>query len=149
MQTHARIGYELVSRIAFLAGAAEIVLTHQERYDGTGYPQGLFGEEVPLEARIFAVADTLDAMTSDRPYRRALPLSTARQEMIRESGRQFDPKVVQAFLAISEPVWENIRLQVARTRVPPGAMAPARHAPFPTLLWSQKMSPAPVAGAGP
>ena len=148
MQTHARTGYELVSRIAFLAGAAEIVLTHQERYDGTGYPQGLFGEEVPLEARIFAVADTLDAMTSDRPYRRALPLSTARQEMIRESGRQFDPKVVQAFLAISDPVWENIRLQVARGRVPPGAMAPARRAPFPTLVWSQEKSPAPVAGAG-
>jgi putative nucleotidyltransferase with HDIG domain len=109
MECHARIGYELVARIAFLAGAAEIVLTHQERYDGTGYPQGLVGEEIPLGSRIFAVADTLDAMTSDRPYRRALPFSQAREEMERESGRQFDPQVVRAFLAIPEGVWEQIR----------------------------------------
>jgi response regulator RpfG family c-di-GMP phosphodiesterase len=108
MQTHARIGYDMVSRIAFLAGAAEIVLTHQERYDGTGYPQGLVGEEIPLGSRIFAVADTLDAMTSDRPYRRALPFSAAKAEIIRESGRQFDPEVVQAFLSIPENVWEKI-----------------------------------------
>ena len=67
-----RIGYDLVSRIAFLAAAAEIVRTHQEHYDGSGYPQGLVGEEIPLGGRIFAVADTLDAMTSDRPYRRLL-----------------------------------------------------------------------------
>ncbi len=113
MQTHARIGYDMVSRIAFLAGAAEIVLTHQERYDGTGYPQGLVGEEIPLGSRIFAVADTLDAMTSDRPYRRALPFSTAKAEIIRESGRQFDPKVVQAFLSIPENVWGRIPQDVA------------------------------------
>jgi putative nucleotidyltransferase with HDIG domain len=112
MQSHARIGYDLVSRIAFLAAAAEIVLTHQERFDGAGYPQGLAGEEIPLGARIFAVADTLDAMTSDRPYRRALPFSAARAEVIRESGRQFDPKVVEAFLALPTEVWENIRLEV-------------------------------------
>jgi putative nucleotidyltransferase with HDIG domain len=116
MQSHARIGYDLVSRIAFLAPAAEIVLTHQERYDGTGYPQGLAGEEIPLGARIFAIADTLDAMTSDRPYRRALPFSAAREEIIRESGRQFDPKGVEAFLSIPSEVWENIRLEVAGLR---------------------------------
>jgi putative nucleotidyltransferase with HDIG domain len=109
MESHARIGYELVARIAFLAGAAEIVLTHQERYDGTGYPQGLVGDEIPLGARIFAVADTLDAMTSDRPYRRALPFSQAREEIGRESGHQFDPRVVQAFLSVREGVWERIR----------------------------------------
>jgi len=109
MQKHARIGYDMVCRIAFLAGAAEIVLTHQERYDGTGYPQGLAGEEIPLGARIFAVADTLDAMTSDRPYRRALPFAAAKAEIIRESGRQFDPKVAEAFLSLPEQVWENIR----------------------------------------
>ncbi len=84
MQDHVRIGYDVVCRIAFLAGAAEIVLTHQERYDGTGYPQGLMGTEIPLGARIFAVADTLDAMTSDRPYRRALPFQAARDELVRE-----------------------------------------------------------------
>lgn len=114
MESHVRIGYELVSRIAFLAGAAEIVLTHQERYDGTGYPQGLMGEEIPLGARIFAVADTLDAMTSDRPYRKALPFSAAREEIIRESGRQFDPAVVEAFLAVPEQRWTEIRHQVTR-----------------------------------
>jgi len=109
MESHARIGYGLVARIAFLARAAEIVLTHQERYDGTGYPQGLSGDEIPLGSRIFAVADTLDAMTSDRPYRRALPFSQAREEIERESGRQFDPQVVRAFLSIPEDIWERIR----------------------------------------
>jgi HD-GYP domain-containing protein (c-di-GMP phosphodiesterase class II) len=113
METHVRIGYELVSPIAFLAASAEIVLTHHERYDGRGYPQGLVGDEIPLSARIFAVADTLDAMTSDRPYRRARPYSAAREEIIRESGRQFDPKVVNGFLAIPEEVLEAIRLDVA------------------------------------
>ncbi len=109
MESHVRIGYELVCRIAFLAAAAEIVLTHQERFDGTGYPQGLMGEEIPLGARIFAVADTLDAMTSDRPYRRALPYAAARAEILRESGRQFDPRMVQAFLSIPEERLDEIR----------------------------------------
>jgi response regulator RpfG family c-di-GMP phosphodiesterase len=116
MQTHVRIGYELVSRIAFLAGAAEIVLTHQERYDGTGYPQGLMGREIPLGSRIFSVADTLDAMTSDRPYRRALPFAAAREEITRESERQFDPEVVKVFLSIPEAVWDDIRHDVASSR---------------------------------
>jgi cyclic di-GMP phosphodiesterase len=116
MQTHARIGYDLVSRIAFLAPAAEIILTHQERYDGTGYPQGLTGEEIPIGARIFTVADTLDAMTSDRPYRRALPLSAAYEEIRREADRQFDPAVVEVFLGIPQETWERIRLEVAGLR---------------------------------
>lgn len=116
MKTHARVGYELVRRIAFLAPAAEIVLTHQERYDGSGYPQGLRAEEIPLGARIFAVADTLDAMTSDRPYRKALPFSAAREEITRESGRQFDPDVVRIFLSFPETTWEDIREQAADLR---------------------------------
>ncbi len=109
MQTHARIGYELVCRIAFLTPAAQIVLTHQERWDGTGYPQGLRGKEIPLGARIFSVADTLDAMTSDRPYRAALSFAEARQEIARQAGRQFDPDVVATFMAIPEEVWRKIR----------------------------------------
>lgn len=117
MQTHARVGYDLVSRIGFLAPAAEIVLTHQERYDGTGYPQGLVGIEIPLGSRIFAVADTLDAMTSDRPYRLAMPLSAARAEIAREAERQFDPEVVRVFLSLPEQVWEKIRLEVAGVRL--------------------------------
>ncbi len=109
MEAHVRIGYELVCRIPFLASAAEIILTHQERYDGTGYPQGLMGDEVPLGSRVFAVADTLDAVTSDRPYREARSYSEARDEILRGSGRQFDPTVVGVFLAIDPKVWEDIQ----------------------------------------
>ena len=74
-----------VSRISLLTPAAEILLTHHERYDGTGYPRGLKGDEIPLAARIFSIADTLDAMTSDRPYRNALPFTTAREEIMAQS----------------------------------------------------------------
>jgi response regulator RpfG family c-di-GMP phosphodiesterase len=119
MQTHVRIGYELMSRVRFLAPAAQIVLTHQESYDGTGYPQGLAGEKIPSGARIFAVADTLDAMMSDRPYRRGRPYEVARAEIERESGRQFDPRVVAAFLSIPEETWIRIRSEVARNRPEP------------------------------
>jgi putative nucleotidyltransferase with HDIG domain len=137
MQSHVRIGYNIVCRIAFLAGAAEIVLTHQERYDGTGYPQGLMGPEIPLGARVFAIADTLDAMTSDRPYRRALPFETARDEVVRESGRQFDAEVVQAFLKIPENLWEGIRAEVAGQRT-----ATLRSAVPTALAAKQPVSPA-------
>jgi len=113
METHPRIGCELVRRIPFLTQAAEIVLTHQERYDGSGYPQQLAGEAIPLGARIFAVADALDAMTSDRPYRKALPFDVAREEIARESGHQFDPAVVHSFLSLPQELWETIRLEAA------------------------------------
>jgi putative nucleotidyltransferase with HDIG domain len=109
METHVRIGYTLLSRVAFLASAAEIILAHHERFDGNGYPRQLAGREIPLGARIFAVADALDAMTSDRPYRAALPFAAAREEILRESGKQFDPRVVSTFLRIDENVWKNIR----------------------------------------
>jgi len=109
MQTHVRVGYELVSRIAFLSPAAQIVLTHHERWDGMGYPQGLRGIEIPIGSRLFAVADTLDAMTSDRPYRAALPFEAARSEVEREIGQQFDPDVASVFLQIPEAVWRKIR----------------------------------------
>jgi putative nucleotidyltransferase with HDIG domain len=105
MRRHCDIGYAVLERIPFLKEAAEIVLSHQECYDGSGYPRGLRGEQIPLGARIFAVADTLDAMISDRPYRKALPISAAREEIKRYSGRQFDPRVVEVFLAHSDSVW--------------------------------------------
>jgi response regulator RpfG family c-di-GMP phosphodiesterase len=114
MQTHVRIGYELMSRVAFLSSAAQIVLTHQECFDGTGYPQGLAGEEIPLGARIFAISDTMDAMMSDRPYRRGRPYAVARAEIAREAGKQFDPQVVEAFLSIPEEIWEKIRSEASR-----------------------------------
>ncbi len=105
MRTHCEIGYNMLIRIPFLRDAAEIVLAHQEFYDGTGYPRGLSGEAIPLGARIFAVADALDAMISDRPYRRALSLEHAREEIRRCAGTQFDPKVVEVFFAVPEPNW--------------------------------------------
>lgn len=117
MQTHVRIGYELMSRVAFLANAALVVLTHQECYDGTGYPQGLVGEEIPLGARVFSISDTLDAMMSDRPYRRGRPYAVARAEIERESGKQFDPRVVEIFLSIPEETWSQIRTEATRDRL--------------------------------
>ena len=111
MRRHARIGYDLVKSISFLAGAAEIVLTHHERFDGSGYPQKMKGDEIPFGARIFAVADTLDAMTSDRPYRAALPLQAAQEVIERGSGTLFDPLVAAAFLRVSGETWETIAKQ--------------------------------------
>jgi HD-GYP domain-containing protein (c-di-GMP phosphodiesterase class II) len=115
MWAHPYIGYEFVGRISFLAEAAEIVLTHHERFDGSGYPQRLMGDDIPLGARIFAVADTLDAMTSDRPYRRALPFSAAREEIRQQSGRQFEPRVVETFFSLPEHIWGEIRLEVGKS----------------------------------
>src|SRR5579885_1514225 len=109
MRKHCEIGYNMLIRIPFLRDAAEIVLAHQEFFDGTGYPRQLKGEQIPLGARIFTVADSLDAMISDRPYRKALPIQHARQEIKRCSGTQFDPKVVDVFLSIPEEHWIELR----------------------------------------
>jgi len=109
MRTHCQIGYDVLTKIPFLRDAAEIVLAHQEYYDGTGYPNGLRGEQIPLGARIFSIADALDAMISDRPYRRALPMVHAREEIRRCSGTQFDPKIVEVFLSIPEQNWLDLR----------------------------------------
>ena len=112
MREHCLRGYQMVSKIPFLADAAEIVYAHQERWDGTGYPRGLRGEEIPLGARIFSIADTLDAITSDRPYRGAQSYRAAREEIERWSGRQFDPAIVVVFLGMPDNIWETIRKQV-------------------------------------
>src|SRR6201997_5240069 len=109
MRKHCQIGYDMLIRIPFLRDAAEIVLAHQEFFDGTGYPRGLKGEQIPLGARIFSIADSMDAMISDRPYRRALPMSHAREEIQRCAGTQFDPKVVEVFLSIPEQHWAELR----------------------------------------
>jgi putative nucleotidyltransferase with HDIG domain len=108
MQQHVQIGFDLVKDIPFLADAAEILLMHHERYEGGGYPRGLKGEEILLGARIFAVADTLDAITSDRPYRRASSFQFARETIRHLSGSQFDPQVAEAFLSIPEQTWPAI-----------------------------------------
>src|SRR5450755_1568211 len=113
MRTHCDIGYNMLIRIPFLRDAAEIVLAHQEFFDGTGYPRGLKGEQIPLGARIFTIADSLDAMISDRPYRKAMPISAAREEIRRYSGRQFDPRVVEVFLSQSDSVWLELHHKVS------------------------------------
>jgi len=100
MRRHPQIGYSMIAHIPFLSKAAEIVLHHHESYDGRGYPNKLAGDGIPLGARIFAAADTLDAMTSNRPYRKALPYATALSEIQRCRGQQFDPRVVDALLSI-------------------------------------------------
>jgi putative nucleotidyltransferase with HDIG domain len=114
MKRHPRVGYEILKSIRFLSSAAEIVLAHQERWDGAGYPNGLAGTEIPLGARIFGVVDTLDAMTSDRPYRKALSFQDARREIFRCNGTQFDPQVAEAFLSIESETWESIHDMVNR-----------------------------------
>ncbi len=134
MQQHARVGYELVSRIEFLHEAAEIVHSHQERFDGDGYPRRLAGEAIPLGARIFAVADTFDAMTSNRPYRQALPLADALKEITSQSGRQFDPQVVGVLASIPPAVWEGIRKEVSGLG---GSVASKRAALETYVIWKK------------
>ncbi len=112
MREHCYRGYQILRRIPFLTEAAEIVYAHQEKFDGTGYPRGLKAEEIPLGARIFSIADTLDAMTSNRPYRAAQSLAAARDEIQRWSGRQFDPDVVQVFLSMPENIWADLRKNI-------------------------------------
>jgi HD-GYP domain-containing protein (c-di-GMP phosphodiesterase class II) len=98
MKRHPELGYRMLQGIDFLRDAAEIVYAHHERYDGSGYPRGLEDESIPLGARIFAVVDAYDAITSYRPYRKAQPHRKAVEEIVRNSGTQFDPEVVRAFL---------------------------------------------------
>jgi putative nucleotidyltransferase with HDIG domain len=112
MREHCARGYQMLRKIPFLQEAAEIVYAHQEHYDGSGYPRGLKGEEIPLGARIFAVADTLDAITSDRPYRKATSFAAARLEIKRCSGTQFDPQVVDVYLSLPDQLWEDLRAEI-------------------------------------
>lgn len=114
MKTHVRIGHNLVSHIGFLAPAAEIILTHHENYDGSGYPRGLKGKQIPQGSRIFNIADTLDAITSDRPYRPARSFDAAKEEIGREAGRQFDPEAVEAFFSIPQEVIHGTVLEERR-----------------------------------
>jgi HD-GYP domain-containing protein (c-di-GMP phosphodiesterase class II) len=100
VKTHPLLGDTIVEPVEFLQGPRPIILHHHERFDGKGYPDGLKGNDIPLSARILSVADAFEAMRSDRPYRKALSLESALEELMRNSGSQFDPGVVQAFLSI-------------------------------------------------
>jgi len=112
MKEHAYHGYQIVKKIPFLADVAEIVYSHQEWFNGEGYPRHLKGNEIPLGARIFSVADTFDAITSDRPYRPAQSFAAARTEIAKFAGRQFDPEIVKVFLEMPDKIWEDLRKEI-------------------------------------
>lgn len=113
MRKHPTAGDEMLKRVPFLHPASAIVRHHHERFDGTGYPDGLRGAEIPLGARLFTVVDTLDAMTSDRTYRKSPGIEAARAEIQRYSGRQFDPHIVELFLNVPSVTWAHLREQAA------------------------------------
>ena len=118
MRDHCTRGYHMLRKIPFLSEAAEIVFSHQEHYDGSGYPSGLHGNEIPIGSRIFAVADALDAITSDRPYRKAHSFDAAREEILRCSGTQFDPRIVEVFLKIPNELWHELRSEITGQNKP-------------------------------
>ena len=109
MRRHPEIGRRLIERIPFLRGAVPIVYSHHEKWDGSGYPNALKGDDIPLGARIFAVVDAFDAMTFDRPYSKAVPFEAAKAEIKRCAGTHFDPAVVAAFLQVPESLLDEIR----------------------------------------
>jgi len=119
MREHCYNGYQMLKKIPFLAEACEIVYSHQEHFDGSGYPRGLKGEEIPLGARIFSVADTLDAIISDRPYRAARSLAEARKEIQIWAGRQFDPAVVEVFRKMPDDIFEYVRSEINKNQNSP------------------------------
>jgi putative nucleotidyltransferase with HDIG domain len=139
MQQHVRIGHELVKGIPFLADTAEIIFTHHERCDGQGYPRGLTGDAIPMGARIFAVADTLDAITSDRPYRRASTFESARETIRSLSGQQFDPEVVRAFLGIPEGTWPAIARKQRESAGLPPVLAAGDPAPRQSIVGGREV----------
>ena len=109
IRAHPATGRSILEDIPFLQGAREIVYAHHERWDGAGYPLGLRGEEIPFGARVFPLADALDAMTTDRPYRRAMPMAIARDKLAEAAGTQFWPDAVEALRAISIEQLEELR----------------------------------------
>lgn len=125
MKRHPELGWALLQRVDYLRPASSIVLQHQEKWDGSGYPAGLRGANIVVGARIFHIVDTLDAITSNRPYRKARSIAEARQEIERCAGTQFDPDLVKAFLSVSEEDWERIRLDVETVAVLTADMADA------------------------
>ncbi len=127
MRTHPEKGHIILKAVPFMQEAAEIVLTHEERYDGRGYPRGLQGEQIPLGARIFAVIDALDAVTTDRPYRPAASFDAARAEVGRGAGSQFDPRAVEAFEAEEVVLREMVALKCGEAELPAAWVGTAQH----------------------
>jgi putative nucleotidyltransferase with HDIG domain len=121
MRRHPQIGYWILNGIEALRAAGDIVVAHHERFDGRGYPRRLKGEEIPLGARVFSIADSLDAMTSDRPYQRGQSFEAAREEIAANAGAQFDRRIVNCFLRINSREWSSIREQTLSEGVPPAS----------------------------
>ncbi len=132
MKKHPELGFRMIANIPYLKDAAQIVYQHQERYDGRGYPRGLKGEEITIGARIFVIADTMDAITSDRPYRKGSPLEVALAEIERLAGTQFDPGLVKVFLALPPSEWVQIRTDVNHLEAKDKARWPSSVAPSPS-----------------
>lgn len=134
MKQHPQIGYDMLKDVPGLRPAAEIVLAHHERWDGKGYPRGLKGEAIPFGARVFALVDTMDAMLSNRPYRKALTYSMVRKQVEIHRGTQFDPEVAEVFLQIPEQQWHEViaercpnlaRCTLEHSAIQPGLPQPA------------------------
>jgi response regulator RpfG family c-di-GMP phosphodiesterase len=118
MRTHPEIGKRLIENVPFLRGAIPVVYCHHEKFDGSGYPRGLKGEEIPLAARIFCVVDAFDAMTFDRPYSKAISFEAAKTEIERSTGSHFDPAVVKSFFRVPEDLLSEIRRKSTEPRTP-------------------------------
>ncbi|HEX8709920.1 MAG TPA: HD domain-containing phosphohydrolase [Pyrinomonadaceae bacterium] len=139
MREHPLHGQQILREIEFLDGASRVVAQHHERWDGTGYPLGLRGEEIDLNARIFAVADAFDAMISDRVYRAGRPYEAAAEELERCAGQQFDPRVVTAFHRIPREDWDELRRrslmkkrEKLASHLPPGRLLESRLGALPS-----------------
>lgn len=112
MKTHPQLGYNLLKKINFLEESAQIVLTHHERFDGTGYPNGISKQQIPIGFRIFSIVDALDAMTSDRVYRKAISFEKAKTQIIESASTQFDPEIIDAFREIPADEWIDLRNRI-------------------------------------
>jgi response regulator RpfG family c-di-GMP phosphodiesterase len=112
VEQHPVTGFEIVRDIEFLGAARDVIRSHHERWDGRGYPDRMAGDEIPLSARVFAVADTLDALTTNRPYRRASSFAKARSIIVKESGTHFDPEIIAAFETLPDAILEQIKRAV-------------------------------------
>jgi ribonuclease P protein subunit RPR2 len=112
IEQHPVTGSQIVREIDFLGQARDVIRSHHERWDGAGYPDGLAGEDIPLSARVFAIADVLDALTTDRPYRVASPIAEARSMIVRGASTHFDPGIIKAFGEISDATFERIRGEI-------------------------------------
>jgi cyclic di-GMP phosphodiesterase len=133
LKIHSEVGERIVRRMGFMNGAAKIIRHHHEHFDGRGYPDGLVGPQIPFGSRLFAVADTLDAMTSNRCYRNALSLDAARTEIIRCAGTQFDPAIAETFGSIAPSTWAELRAEAdhdARAAIIDPGSRPAESSAF-------------------